>query len=171
MHVNLLRIATLGALAIVAGALLSNRADAQRVIYIVRHAEKELTGDQPLTEAGNKRAQALADLLKNANIKAIYTSDALRTQQTAQPLATALSIPLEKIAGGNAGKTYEEALHQHWNDAILIVGHSDTIQDLLRKWSANANVDIAQTDFSTLLVITPEAPGKAGWTRLRYEAL
>jgi broad specificity phosphatase PhoE len=170
MHANPSRSARIGALAILAVGILSNCADAQRVIYIVRHAEKELTGDQPLTNAGKKRAQALADLLKNANIKAIYTSDALRTQQTAQPLATALSIAPETIDEGDAGKTYEEALHQHWNDAILIVGHSDTIQDLLRKWSANASIQIAPTDFSTLLVITPEAPGKAGWARLRYEA-
>jgi broad specificity phosphatase PhoE len=149
--------------------LLADSSKAQSVIYIVRHAEKELTGDQPLTEAGKNRAQALAGLLKNAHIKAIYTSDALRTQQTAQPLATALSIGLNKIPNGDAGKTYESALHDHWNDAILIVGHTDTIPDLLNKWAANAHITIDDADFSTLLVVTPEAPSRAGWARLRYE--
>src|SRR3954454_24752637 len=85
-------------LGIFAVSLLSSRAEAQKVIYIVRHAEKETTGtDPPLSLTGKKRADALAELLKNANIKAIYTCDALRTQQTAKPLATASGITSEAI--------------------------------------------------------------------------
>jgi broad specificity phosphatase PhoE len=150
---------------------IAQHAAAQKVIYIVRHAEKEMSGTDPdLSSAGRKRAQALADLLKNANIKAIYTGSAARTKQTAKPLADALTITPEAIPDGNPDKTFESAIHKHWNEAILIVGHSDTIEPLLKKWATSAAIHIDDTDFSTLLIVTPEAPDKAGWIRLRYES-
>ena len=58
-------------------------------VYIVRHAEKGTmpAGDPDLTEEGRARAQALAGSLRNKEIKAIYSTQTRRTQQTAEPLS------------------------------------------------------------------------------------
>ncbi|MGH9856121.1 MAG: histidine phosphatase family protein [Blastocatellia bacterium] len=73
-------------------------------VYLVRHAEKAATptADPPLLEAGNQRAQELAQTLGKARIKTIYTSQYLRTKQTAEPLAKQLGIALTVYAKGKA---------------------------------------------------------------------
>src|ERR1051325_395271 len=67
--------------------------------YIVRHAEKEaattMTTDVPLTSAGKQRADALKDVLKNENIKFIYSTNYVRTKATAQPLADVIHVPIQ----------------------------------------------------------------------------
>src|SRR5205085_354526 len=76
------------------GGLLAPTAAGQSTIFIVRHAEKaQGGGDDPvLSEAGQARAESLANLLKDAGISAIYTSEVKRTQQTAAPLARTLHL-------------------------------------------------------------------------------
>src|SRR5579871_4840663 len=61
------------------------------VVIVVRHAEKDTVpkGNPPLTPAGVARANALASALADANVEAVVTTELLRTQQTAQPLASA----------------------------------------------------------------------------------
>src|SRR5262245_40514625 len=68
---------------------------AQQAIFLVRHAETVApkgTDARPLSETGKQRAEVLAKLLKDAGIKAIFTSDLERTIKTAEPLAQALRI-------------------------------------------------------------------------------
>src|SRR5438105_3635012 len=112
------------------------RAEAQKAVYLVRHAEK--AGDaltSPLTEKGGRRAQALARLLKDAGIKAIYTSDFRRTQLTAKPLADQLRITPKAILNGDADTTFNEVRRDHLADIVLVVGHSNTIPALVKKWT------------------------------------
>ena len=63
-------------------------------VFLVRHAERADAPreDPPLTEAGSARAQLLARMLGKSGIKAIYTSQYLRTKATAEPLAKQLGI-------------------------------------------------------------------------------
>jgi len=50
------------------------------VFYLVRHAEKELDGDDPaLSDAGYARADALAGVLRDVTLAAIYSTDTRRT--------------------------------------------------------------------------------------------
>ena len=68
---------------------------AQQAIFLVRHGETVApkgTDARPLSEAGQRRAALLATLLKDAGIKAIFTSDIERTIKTAEPLAQTLRI-------------------------------------------------------------------------------
>ena len=76
-------------------------ASAQGTIYLVRHAERADSGtmagttmatDPDLSEAGRARAASLAVMLKDAGIKAIYTTEYKRTRQTAEPLAKAIGV-------------------------------------------------------------------------------
>ena len=56
-------------------------------LFLFRHAEKaDAPKDDPaLSEAGQRRAQALAVALKRSNVTAVYTTQLRRAQQTAAP--------------------------------------------------------------------------------------
>ena len=63
----------------------SSCASAQ-TFYVVRHAEKEtatMSSDVALSDAGKGRASALAALLRDSSITAIYSTNYVRTRTTA----------------------------------------------------------------------------------------
>ncbi|MGC4048357.1 MAG: histidine phosphatase family protein [Paludibaculum sp.] len=63
---------------------------AQTTIYVVRHADRAPGNeDPPISETGRLRAKALARLLTDAPLGAIFATEAVRTQQTAAPTAEA----------------------------------------------------------------------------------
>lgn len=71
------------------------------IILLIRHAENDyvkkgrLPGRKPdihLNKKGRAQAQALAEKLKDAPIKAIYSSPLERAIETAEPLANALGL-------------------------------------------------------------------------------
>ena len=70
-------------------------ADAQQAIFLVRHVDtvrEKGNADVPLSEAGERRAGALAALLKDSGINVIYTTGLQRTVKTAEPLAKSVGI-------------------------------------------------------------------------------
>jgi broad specificity phosphatase PhoE len=121
-------------------------------IYLVRHAEKyaawpadrDLDTFQPLSAAGLQRAEALAARLKAAGIAVVYTSRTTRAIETGAPLAHALGIPV--VADDASAKPAEMTAflarlkERHAADrAILIVGHSNTVPELLVHLGAKAD--------------------------------
>jgi 2,3-bisphosphoglycerate-dependent phosphoglycerate mutase len=150
-------------------------------VFLVRHAEKATTPpeDPPLTEAGNLRSQQLARLLEQAGIKAIYTSQFLRTKQTAEPLAKSLGItptlvPLKmnpsnpREISQQSFKDIIEKIHERAGDAALVVGHSNTVPEVIKMLGADKAVAIDEREFNNLFIVTVYAKGKAHVTRLKY---
>jgi len=86
------------------------------LLLLIRHGENEyvkngrLAGRLPgvhLNEKGKSQAQAIAERLKSAPIKAIYSSPLERALETARPLAEAKSleiIPREGLSETNFGE-------------------------------------------------------------------
>lgn len=76
-------------------------------LVVVRHGETDLNRvgsfqgqiDVPLNERGHEQARRLADRLAGEHFDVIYTSDLLRTQQTAKPLADRLSLTVNPVLG------------------------------------------------------------------------
>jgi probable phosphomutase (TIGR03848 family) len=77
-------------------------------ILLIRHGENEFTRTGKLAgwtegvglnEQGRQQAQALAERLKNAPIKFIYSSPLERARQTAEPLAALKKLPVEVRPG------------------------------------------------------------------------
>jgi hypothetical protein len=74
---------------------------ATTTVIFVRHAEKALvpTDDPGLNEAGKRRAAELARQLVDADVvagvDAIYSTAYRRTEETVQPVATALGLPIK----------------------------------------------------------------------------
>ena len=97
-------------------------------LYLVRHAEKELSADNPkdppLTECGEQRAESLAAFLSSVDLEAIYSSDYLRTRNTAEPAARQKELELQ-IYDPKKLDDFSELLLKRKQDA-LIVGHSNS---------------------------------------------
>jgi broad specificity phosphatase PhoE len=71
-------------------------------LVLIRHGETEWNRDRriqgqtdiPLSNRGREQAHRLAHRLARERIDALYTSDLLRAHQTADPIASALGLPV-----------------------------------------------------------------------------
>lgn len=101
-----------------------------KTIYIVRHAEKLLSGDDPeLSVAGTVRSKKLAQILEEKDIQHIYSTNTIRTKATVQPLADKLGITIEIYDVKNHDDLVKN-LRKNKGDA-LVVGHSNSIQNVV----------------------------------------
>jgi phosphohistidine phosphatase SixA len=104
-------------------------------IYLVRHAEKLGGSDPVLTDNGNKRAGDLMRYLKNKKIKRIYVTQYKRTQMTGDSMRLQLGIDTVHYKAEESGADLfnKIAAHGDFNKAILIIGHSNTVPDYIKK--------------------------------------
>ena len=64
-------------------------------IYLVRHAEKQSGKPGDLTVCGKQRAEDLIEVLRSVDIEGIYSTDVLRSTNTAQPIATQRQLKID----------------------------------------------------------------------------
>jgi broad specificity phosphatase PhoE len=152
-------------------------AEAQRAIFVVRHAEKASDSNEPgvlLSKAGQVRAQKLAAVLARAGVNAIYSTDFVRTLATAEPLARALKIPVQKYAARDAkgqptpAPLVQKLKAEHGKDTVLVVGHADTIPSLLKTLGYPEQIDIPGDQYDNLFVVVPTGSGPPTLLRLTY---
>jgi broad specificity phosphatase PhoE len=146
---------------------------AEPVIFLVRHAERADAGmasakvagtDPDLSGAGLARAQSLAAMLKDARITAVVTTEYKRTRQTGEPAAKAAGLSLTVIESKNSAAAIEKLKSAQGN--VLVVGHSNTVPELLKALGVTEPVTIAEDEFDALFVVTRGAPPTL--VRLRY---
>ena len=127
---------------------------AQEAVYVIRHSEKELSGDDPaITAEGEARAAAWAEMLKHAGIDVVFTSDAKRTQQTGEIIAEKLGLPLNSASRADSAGLVDALSFDHEEDTVLVVGHAETIPGILGSLGAFEDIDISQTDFANLFIL------------------
>ena len=150
-------------------------ADSTTVI-VIRHAEKDLsvsTVDPPLTPAGEARAALLARMFGDAkavgHVDAIYVSPTLRSRLTAAPLAARLGISATVAPADDSRALAHRALHEHGGARVLIVGHSDTVPEIVAALSGNAKIPpIGAQEYGTMYIVTVPRIGHANLLRLNY---
>src|SRR5206468_12662500 len=108
--------------------------------------------DPDLSSAGRARAEALAQILKDSGITAIFTSEFKRTQETAAPTATSAHVTPTMVAAKDTAALVAR-LHQ-LNGNALIVGHGDTIPNIVKALGINSPTNIPDADYSELLIVT-----------------
>ena len=157
----------LKALVFIFSALLSQTVFAQpHSIFLVRHAEKTSATADELNDAGKQRAQCLAQTLKDAGIGAIFVTDTIRAQQTAEPLATALKIKPTMLKAIDYSGLVRGVTSATKN--VLVVGHSNTIPVLIQQLRAGAAPNIADNDYDHMYIIEMTPDGAAGLATVRY---
>jgi len=131
-----------------------------RKVYIVRHAEKIaatdslgklMVNDLPLSEAGKVRAIVLKEQLNGEKIRHIYSTNYSRTINTADPLSKATGIPIAIY--NNIDSLIAVVRSQKGNS--LIVGHSNTVDDIVNKLVGEKKIpaDLRDHEYDNLFVV------------------
>lgn len=143
-------------------------ADDAGTIFIVRHGEKASSAaDALLSAAGHRRAQCLAQTLKDANVQAIFTPEVKRTQQTAEPLASAQHISITVIPRKNQSELVQKAREASAKGAVLIVAQQDTMVQMVQQLGGGAVPPVGDNEFDRLIVLHVSSSGTTV-TTLRY---
>jgi broad specificity phosphatase PhoE len=150
---------------------------ATTTVIFVRHAEKLAVkrSDPELSEAGRQRATELARQLVDADvvagIDAIYSTPFRRTEETAEPVATALNVPINSYDVANTETIIDEIVKQHKGKIILVVGHRITIPAMIGNMGASKKVpDIDENEYDNIYIVSIPWFGKTKTIRLRYGA-
>ena len=126
-------------------------------VYLVRHAEKDLTpgaADPDLTAAGRRRAETLRERLEADNIAAIFTTDTRRTRATIAPLATALQLPPVVYEADKHRSLATQIRKEYRGKTVVVVGHSNTLLPLLQELGATPPVaQIADDEYGYLFEV------------------
>ncbi len=152
----------------------TERAFAQATVYVVRHAEKVVTGpdatDPPLTSSGAERALALAKTLRSVKFSAIYATEYRRTQLTVKPMAKRMKIKTTLVKADGTKKLAALLKQRPRGETVLVAAHSNTISSLLRALGVTESVSVREADYDNLFVVVPAEKGPPVFLRLHYGA-
>jgi len=152
--------------------LVAASASAQQAVFVVRHAERADAGmntpaaDPALSAAGKARAARLATMLRSSGIRSIFTTEFVRTRQTAAPTAQAFHLQVVAIPSNDPAAVVTQAKAAPGN--VLIVGHSNTVPDVLKRLGIKEAITIAEAEFDNLFVVVRPESGEPTLIRLRY---
>jgi len=135
-------------------------------IYIVRHAEKasgidmatmKPSTDPPLSAEGDERALKLKQVLGSKNIKQIFSTNTLRTTSTAKPLKEMyLGMPIQLYSSRvDSMDAFIQKIKMIRKGDVLIVGHSNTVDDLANKLAGSTVVpgDLKDNEYDNLYIL------------------
>ena len=140
-------------------------------IFVVRHAERAEGGmstDVPLSPAGQVRAKGLARVLKDAGVKAVFTTELQRTRQTAAPLAAQFKITPTVVTSKDFDGLITRLKALGDGDVALVVGHSNTVPAIVERLAGTAVKPIDDAEYDRLYVVN--TTGKPSVIALRYGA-
>ncbi|WP_296704052.1 histidine phosphatase family protein [Algoriphagus sp.] len=133
-----------------------------KTIYIVRHAEKQLEGDDPeLAQVGEIRATKLSQILSDKEIAHIYSTDYNRTKDTAKPTADQNSLEIEIYDPRNHDALVEKLKSIEGN--ALVVGHSNTVGQIANYFIGDGEEygDLQDVEYEFIYVVTIDDAGSS----------
>jgi phosphohistidine phosphatase SixA len=157
--------------------------DRRAPVYVVRHAERadaappgqappavspSMTArgsDPALSAEGKARAARLAAILRAAGITRIFTTEYARTRQTAEPLGAAASIAPTVIPADDMPALVQKVTGP--GGPALVVGHSNTVPELLMALGVREPVSIADTEYDNLFIVVG-GPGSPELLKLKF---
>ena len=141
-----------------------------KTINIVRHAEKQLDGDDPeLSVAGTARAKKLGQILSAKNIAHVYSTNTIRTKATVQPLIDAQNgLTIEIYDAKKQDDLVKELRSVKGN--TIVVGHSNTIHHLANYFVGNGEKfpELEDVEYDFIFVVNLEKDGSAKVERKLY---
>lgn len=123
-------------------------------IYLIRHAEKEATGNNPeLSQEGIERSHFWKNYFLSKSVDIIYTTPTRRAQMTVTPLATSLQQEIYYYKPEQM--KLKTLVERHLGKTILVVGHSNTIPGYVNQLKGPMEyLEIPEDEYDTLFVVT-----------------
>lgn len=142
-----------------------------KTVIVVRHAEAEATqpgGDPALTSDGQARAVELARVLGDTSLRSVYSTHYQRTVLTGERLvrhAGDKPTVIDDVPG-----TLRALRAEPWGATALVVGHSNTVPELIRGLTGHALPENEPIIFDRMWIVTLARDGTASLLRLHYGA-
>jgi broad specificity phosphatase PhoE len=132
---------------------LCGSAAAQSVIFLVRHADRASSAEDSLLSAtGEQRASCLARTLADAGIAEVFATEVKRTQQTAEPVSREFHIETKIVAKARTADLVSE-LKKSDRTRVLVVGHSDTLPDIVQRLGAGSIPKFGDREYDRLIIV------------------
>lgn len=141
-----------------------------KTIFIVRHAEKQLTGNDPgLSVAGTARSKKLAQILADMEIAHIFSTDYKRTRLTAGPSAFEAEVEIESYDPKDHDALVEKLREMKGN--TLVVGHSNTVSQLANYFVGKEEKysDLDDTEYNYIYLVSLGKDGTSSVERKTYK--
>jgi broad specificity phosphatase PhoE len=132
---------------------------------IIRHAE---IANDSLSIEGQERADKLVHVVGEVGITAIYATQFNRTQQTVQPLATHLGLPVTQYTATDVEVLVDQVLSDHAGEVVFIAGHSNTIHLIVDEFCGDPITPIDEGDFDNMFIVTVYRSDRAEVIHLNY---
>lgn len=134
-------------------------------IFIVRHAEKDISDpknqDPELSAEGRERAEALAGKLKQIKLDAVYATKYKRTGETAYSSAKNSNVEVQTYDAQDFRGIAELVKTKHKGQKVLIIGHSNTVLELLEAFGASRPiVSLSDDDYDFFFELRIGSNGK-----------
>ena len=126
-------------------------ASTEKTIFVIRHLQKEQGDDPALSSQGAAAAQVLARLLMDKDIQAAFATPTRRAMETARPLAERIGVAVTQYDA-----RHPEALVAavaEIDGSVLVVGHSNTVPDLVARFGGSPVPQLTEEDYGTVFVI------------------
>jgi broad specificity phosphatase PhoE len=142
-----------------------------KTIIVVRHAEADGSqhgGDPVLSPDGRARALELARTLADTQLRTVYVTHFQRNRQTVAPLPRRAGEKPTVI--DNVADTLTALRAEPLGATALVVGHSNTVPDLIRGLTGQALPADEPIIFDRMWIVTVPRDGAASLLRLHYGA-
>lgn len=144
--------------------------DSYSTIVLTRHAERiSKENDSKLTKEGETRAQNLKNILLPMTPDRIYTSSYTRCVLTTLPLARAMAKPNVHYDVSDSKALLNTILNEHKTSKAVIIGHSNTIPEMLNLLSGSDKYQtFDDNEYSKLFLVQTKGLGDSKIMELTY---
>ena len=139
-------------------------------LVLTRHAEKESGKKDPkLTDEGKQRAENLKDILLPLQPERCYTTSPARCVLTTMPLAKAIKSPNAHYQAKDYYSLFDKIIKEHKAKKALIVGHSNTIPEMLNLLIGEKKYEeFDESEYSRLFLVMTRGLGESEILELSY---
>ena len=127
----------------------------ESIVYIVRHAEKDLndtTENPALTDEGIERALKLKSLIQDIQFEDIYSTEYDRNVNTVLPLADYQGITIKHYEWYNWHSMIEELNEK--SGIFLICGHGDNILPMIEALEGKTEIkELGHHEYDKMFVV------------------
>ena len=140
---------------VLALVLLLQACGPMQTIVVVRHGEKAADGIT-LSEKGKLRAESLKTILSAKRLDSVYSTNTARTINTGKPTADNKNLPV--ILYRNNTDMVSILDRNSKKGSFLVVGHSNTVPDLLRLCGCDyKKKDLGDDEYDRLFIMKRNA--------------